>query len=129
MHIVVIGATGHVGTYLVPRLVARGHKVTTLSRGTREPYYPHGAWTQVERLLCDRAAEDAAGTFGRRVAALHPDAVIDMICFTRSSAEQLVQALSGQVQHLLVCGTIWVHGPSSEVPTSEMRAVRLASTA
>ncbi|MFZ0215941.1 MAG: NAD-dependent epimerase/dehydratase family protein, partial [Candidatus Dormiibacterota bacterium] len=33
--IVVIGATGHVGTYLVPRLVRAGHEVLALSRGTR----------------------------------------------------------------------------------------------
>jgi len=27
MRMVVIGATGHIGTYLVPRLVAAGHEV------------------------------------------------------------------------------------------------------
>jgi nucleoside-diphosphate-sugar epimerase len=42
-----------------------------------------------------------------------------MICFTLSSARHLVEALHGQVQHLLHCGTIWVHGPSAAVPTSE----------
>jgi nucleoside-diphosphate-sugar epimerase len=34
--VVVIGATGHIGSYLVPRLVRAGHQVTALSRGTRE---------------------------------------------------------------------------------------------
>ena len=33
--IVVIGATGHIGTYLVPRLVDGGHEVIAVSRGTR----------------------------------------------------------------------------------------------
>ncbi len=28
MKVLVIGATGHVGTYLVPRLVELGHEVT-----------------------------------------------------------------------------------------------------
>ena len=32
-HVVVIGSTGHVGTYLVPRLVAAGYEVTAVSRG------------------------------------------------------------------------------------------------
>ena len=32
--VVVIGATGHIGTYLVPRLVDRGHEVIAVSRGT-----------------------------------------------------------------------------------------------
>ena len=30
---VVIGATGHIGSYLVPRLVRAGHQVVALSRG------------------------------------------------------------------------------------------------
>ena len=41
----------------------------------------------------DRDAEDAAGTFGERIAALDADVVIDMICFTAESAQQLVDAL------------------------------------
>jgi nucleoside-diphosphate-sugar epimerase len=50
---------------------------------------------------------------------LRPDVVIDMICFTTASARHLVEALRGRVQHFLFCGTIWVHGPSVQVPTSE----------
>ncbi|MCJ7738615.1 MAG: NAD-dependent epimerase/dehydratase family protein, partial [Anaerolineae bacterium] len=50
MRIVVIGGTGHVGTYLVPRLVEAGHEVFCVSRGEREPYQPHGAWSRVKRV-------------------------------------------------------------------------------
>jgi nucleoside-diphosphate-sugar epimerase len=32
--VVVIGATGHIGTYLVPRLADGGHEVIAVSRGT-----------------------------------------------------------------------------------------------
>ncbi len=64
-------------------------------------------------------AEEAAGTFGKRVADLNPDVVIDLICFTEDSARQLVEAVEGKIQHLLHCGTIWVHGPSVTVPTRE----------
>ncbi len=45
--------------------------------------------------------------------------MIDLICFTLASAQQLVEALRGEIQHFLHCGTIWVHGPSAEVPTTE----------
>ncbi|MFI6828959.1 NAD-dependent epimerase/dehydratase family protein [Kribbella sp. NPDC050241] len=119
MRTVVIGGTGHIGTYLVPELVRLGHQVTVLSRGERSPYQSDGRWKQVELVQVDRAAEDAAGTFGERVAGLEPDIVIDLICFTEDSAKQLVEAVHGKIQHLLHCGTIWVHGPSMTVPTTE----------
>jgi uncharacterized protein YbjT (DUF2867 family) len=32
MKIVLIGGTGHIGGYLVPMLVADGHRVTVISR-------------------------------------------------------------------------------------------------
>src|SRR6478736_2362594 len=117
--VVVIGATGHVGTYLVPRLVRGGHEVVALSRGEREPYHPAPEWGAVARLAVDRDAEDAAGTFGGRIAALGADVVIDMICFTPESARQLVDALRPARPLLLHCGTIWVHGPAARVPVTE----------
>jgi nucleoside-diphosphate-sugar epimerase len=119
MRIVVIGGTGHIGTYLIPRLVAAGHQVVNLSRGQRQAYQSHGAWTQVEMISLDREAEDAAGVFAARVAGLEPDVVIDLICFRLESARQLVEALRGRVGHFLHCGTIWVHGPSVHAPTTE----------
>jgi nucleoside-diphosphate-sugar epimerase len=119
MRIVVIGATGHVGTYLVPRLVRGGHEVVALSRGEREPYRPAPEWRAVERIVLDRAAADAEGTFGERIAALEADAVIDMVCFTAASAQQLVDALRPSRPLLLHCGTIWVHGPVARVPVTE----------
>src|ERR671912_527720 len=98
--VVVIGATGHVGTYLVPRLVRAGYEVVALSRGQREPYRPAPEWRSGPR-----------GTFGDRVAGLRPAAVVDMVCFTAASARQLADALRPTRPLLLHCGTIWVHGP------------------
>jgi nucleoside-diphosphate-sugar epimerase len=114
-----IGATGHVGTYLVPRLVRAGWDVVALSRGEREPYRPAPEWNAVERVTIDRDAEEQAGSFGDRIAALDPDAVIDMICFTAASARQLLEALRPRRPLLLHCGTIWVHGPAARVPVTE----------
>ena len=93
--VVIIGGSGHVGTYLVPRLVAAGHDVVNISRGARQPYTPNAAWDSVETVMIDRDAAEAAGDFGETIAALNPDIVIDMICFTLSSAEHLVAALRG----------------------------------
>jgi nucleoside-diphosphate-sugar epimerase len=124
MRVVVIGASGHIGTYLIPRLVAAGHDVVAVSRGKREPYSPHGAWRQVTTVIADREAEEADGVFGRRIAELEADVVIDLICFEEASARELVTALTGRVRHFLHCGTVWVHGPSGQVPTTEDRPRR-----
>jgi nucleoside-diphosphate-sugar epimerase len=119
MRVVVIGGTGHVGTYLVPRLVEAGYDVVVISRNQRQPYQRHGAWKWVQHVVLDRTAEEAEDRFGKSVRDLHPDIVIDMICFKLDSARQMVEALHGDIQHFLSCGTIWVHGPSVEVPTTE----------
>lgn len=124
MRVIVIGGTGHIGSYLVPRLVRAGHEVVALSRGQREPYHPDAAWQSVEQQALDRTAEEAAGTFGKRVRDLDADVVIDLIAFTLDSTTALVDALRGNVQHFLHCGTIWVHGPSAVVPTTETQPRR-----
>jgi nucleoside-diphosphate-sugar epimerase len=117
--VIVVGATGHIGSYLVPRLVRGGHEVIAMSRGTRGPYHPSPEWSAVTQVTVDRDAEDAAGTFGARVAALCPDMVIDLICFTQGSARQLVNALRPSRPLLVHCGSIWVHGPALRVPVTE----------
>jgi nucleoside-diphosphate-sugar epimerase len=117
--VVVIGATGHIGTYLVPRLVGDGHEVIAVSRGARGPYHASPRWSAVTTVTADREAEDAQGTFGMRIAALRPEVVIDLICFTAASALQLVAALRPARPLLVHCGTIWVHGPSLRVPVTE----------
>jgi nucleoside-diphosphate-sugar epimerase len=117
--VVVIGATGHIGTYLVPRLADAGHEVIAVSRGTRGPYHASPRWDAVTTVTADREAQDAAGTFGDRIAALRPEAVIDLICFTAASARQLLEALRPSRPLLLHCGTIWVHGPALRVPVTE----------
>lgn len=122
--VVIIGGSGHVGTYLVPRLVEAGFDVVNVARGERKPYQPHGAWQSVETVALERDGEERAGAFGTKIAELKPDIVIDMICFKLDSARQLVEALRGRVQHFLHCGTIWVHGPSVTVPTTELQARR-----
>jgi nucleoside-diphosphate-sugar epimerase len=119
MKIVVIGGSGHVGTYLVPMLVELGHEVINVTRGQRQPYQSNAAWDQVQTVVADREAEDKAGTFGPRIHNLKPDVVIDMICFTQDSARQLVENLRGEIQQLLHCGTIWIHGHSTQVPATE----------
>ncbi len=95
MRIIVVGATGHVGSYLIPRLVRAGYDVVAASRGSREPYHPDPAWSDCERIVLDREATDADTTTAAQLLAHRPDVVVDMVCFTPESAAQLVDGLRG----------------------------------
>lgn len=123
MRVVVVGGSGHIGSFLLPRLVRAGHTVVNLSRGARRPYADDPTWAEVEQVHLDRAAADEAGTFAATVVGLTPDAVVDLICFTPASARQLVEGLRGHTGHLVHCGSIWIHGPSDTAPVTEEDAL------
>lgn len=113
--VVMIGGKGKVGTYLVPLLCRAGYRVTNVSRGNREAYIPDPCWQEVEQVVLNREAPD----FPAQIAALRPDVVVDMICFRSEDMLRLMDALEGQVRHYLVTGSVWMHGPSVEVPYGE----------
>ncbi|PRB43953.1 epimerase [Arthrobacter sp. MYb23] len=119
MKIVVIGGSGHIGSFLVPRLIRGGHEVINISRGSSPPYADVPEWQQVRQVTADREHEERAGIFGDRVAGLGADVVVDLICFTLESATVLVDRLRGETGHLLHCGSIWRYGPSRKLPISE----------
>ena len=119
MKVVVIGGTGHIGTYLIPQLVAAGHEVVCVSRQIKEPYNKSPLWNTVKKLTIDRSVAEEQGNFGQQISALKAEIVIDLICFTPESATILAGALLGEVQHFIHCGTMWVHGASEQVPTRE----------
>jgi len=119
MKITVIGGSGHIGSFLVPRLVRAGHEVTNISRGTHKTYADATEWQHVRQVVADRQQEDRNGTFGDRVAGLQADAVVDLVCFTLESATMLVNRLRGEVGHLLHCGSVWRYGPSRKLPIAE----------
>jgi nucleoside-diphosphate-sugar epimerase len=82
MRAIVIGGTGHIGTYLIPRLVSSGYEVFNVSRSKRAPYCDYGAWKSVTNieLELDRSAEERSGNFGKQIRDLQPDIVIDGTC-------------------------------------------------
>lgn len=117
--IIVIGGSGHVGSYLVPRLVEIGHEVVNVSRGSAKPYRSHHAWDVIENVAIDRVAEEKGGKFGARIAELNGDIVVDMIAYDLASTKQVVEAIRGKVEHYIFCSTIWVYGGLTTVPSPE----------
>ncbi|WP_277962652.1 NAD-dependent epimerase/dehydratase family protein [Pseudomonas sp. RIT-To-2] len=117
--VIVVGGSGHIGTYLVPALVELGHEVINVSRGKAKAYSEHSAWAAVQQITADRSAENQVDTFGQRIAALRPDIVIDLISFDLDSTRKLVEPLRGKIEHFVHCSTIWVYGHNVAVPTCE----------
>ncbi len=113
MRVVIIGGSGHIGSYLTPLLVEHGHDVTSVSRSRREPYFQHPAWESgaaseyrpaVGRVRADHCCAESGS--GDRPGSATPS----------RAPRRLVDALRGTVQQFLHCGTIWVHGPGGRGP-------------
>jgi len=120
MKILVIGGTGHIGSYLVPRLILGGHDVQVIARNP-QPQYADArlGWQQAEWILADRLAEEKNGTWAQRLRGLDVDVVMDLICYTPEQNRVMLDAFAGRIRHFLHCGTIWAYGPSPRTPYRE----------
>ena len=97
MRVLVIGGTRFMGYSLTWRLVAAGHDVTLLNRGTHPD--PFGA--RVTRLRADRTTPE----FPAALAGLSFDAAVDFAAYERADAEGAVSALDGRVGHYVMIST------------------------
>lgn len=120
MRVVVIGGSGRIGSYLVPRLIKAEYEVINVSRGLRTPVKPSNAWKEVRQVVMDRNAEEENGLFGKKIAALNPDIVVDIINDRIESTQQMVEALRyTNISHYIFNASIWVHGHATRVPATE----------
>jgi nucleoside-diphosphate-sugar epimerase len=108
MHVLVIGGTRFVGPLLVFRLLAGGHRVTVLNRGTRSD--PFG--DRVERLVGDRTTADLSRLMMNR----RFDAAVDFAAYRHEDARGAVEALGGRVGHYVFIGTGQVYLVRQECP-------------
>lgn len=122
--VLVIGGTGHIGSYLVPRLVSFGYEVFVYARGETQPYPSSPLWKRVTHLSGNREEDEKKGTLQEYIRTIKPDILVDLIAFEPKSAAELVEVLSGEETHLLMCTTAWVYGKTRTIPASE-NALRL----
>ena len=52
--VIVIGAAGHIGTYLIPMLVENGYETIAITRKMSKPYEDAPAWHKVKRVFMER---------------------------------------------------------------------------
>lgn len=115
MDVLVVGGTRFMGPLLLPRLVARGDRVTVLRRGND---YGRPLPAGVEDLRADRASDafDAALGARRRF-----DAVVDFAAYDAGDVERLARVLGGRIgQYLLVStGQVYLVREGLEPPFRE----------
>lgn len=120
MRAVVIGATGHVGSYTVPTLVRQGYKVTAISRGKIDSYTSYmPEWKEVEIVHADRLEMENNNAFGEFVMNFKPDIICDLICYTLDQAKEIAQAAKGKVSHYIQIGSLWIYEYNIEQPVVE----------
>mgnify|MGYP003594866526 CR=1 FL=1 len=115
---VVIGATGHIGSYLVPELFRAGYDVVAMSRGNRAPYTAQRAeWRSVEQVRCSREEGVAIA------AGLKPDVICDLVPYTAADASALVDCLRAdgiaEQVRIISIGSIWIYDQKLEIPVTE----------
>lgn len=102
--ICVIGGSRYFGKLLVQRLLAAGHQVTVINRGSAPP--PPGA----EHLVVDRDDEAAlVAALGTRAF----DVVVDQVCYTPVQAQAAVRAFAGRTRRYVMTSTIEVYDPET----------------
>lgn len=114
MRVVVIGATGHIGKYLIPMLVENGFDTIAISRTESKPYEDHAAWLQVKRLLLDRQNNP---DFVDILYDMNPDIIVDLVNFDITETRKIVKKFRDtDLKHYLYCSSCWAHGMAELLP-------------
>lgn len=102
--ICVIGGSRYFGKLLVQRLLAAGHQVTVINRGSTPPR------SGVEHLVADRDDETAlVAALGSRTF----DVVVDQVCYTPVQAAIAARAFRGRTARYVMTSTIEVYDPAT----------------
>ncbi|WP_104788806.1 MULTISPECIES: NAD-dependent epimerase/dehydratase family protein [Streptomyces] len=100
LDVLVIGGNRYVGKRLIARLLAEGHRVTVLNRGSCPP--PAG----VEHLRADRDDERSlTDALGSRVF----DVVVDQVCYTPRQATIARRVFAGRTRRYVMTSTVEVY--------------------
>lgn len=104
MNILVVGGSGHVSGAIVEAALAEGHKVWTITRGTRP--LPEG----VTSLVADRHDDVAmeAVVAGQE---MEWDLVVDCICFDLPDVRQDIRIFRDRVAQFVMVSTDFVYDP------------------
>ena len=114
MKVIVIGAAGHIGTYLVPMLVNAGYDTIAITRKMTPPYEDAPAWHIVKRELLDRVN---TLDFIQKLKAMEPDIIVDLVNFNITDTPKIVDGFRHtNLSHYLYYSSCWAHGMAETIP-------------
>jgi len=94
MKILAIGATGFVGSYVTCQLIAQGHQIALLHRGSNTANQP-------DSVLHFYGTRNQLTGFKAEFERFAPDVVLDIIPYTEAQAQDVVQVFSGCTQRIV----------------------------
>src|SRR5262245_54765285 len=113
MRVLFLGGTGNLSAACAREAVARGHRLTILTRGQRDALLPE----KVERVRGDVTDEGALGA----LAARGFDAVVDFIAFDADDVRRDARAFFGKTGHyvFISSASVYQKPPRSHVVTED----------
>ena len=112
MKVLVIGGTGHVGKFMVPKLFEAGLEVIVVGSG-KTPLPDNKVWSNVKYITCDVRNTDELDKLIDEA----PDVVIDM----PGTVWNVYQKMKTVSKHIIACGSLWMYGEPKVVPTPETK--------
>ncbi|MBD1919338.1 NAD-dependent epimerase/dehydratase family protein [Phormidium sp. FACHB-77] len=94
MKILVIGATGFIGSRVTRQLVAQGHQVALFHRGSTTA-------SDLDSVLHFHGTRHQLPNFKAEFERFAPDVVLDIIPYTKAQAQTVVQVFSGCTQRIV----------------------------
>lgn len=114
MKVIVIGASGHIGTYLIPMLVNAGYDTVAITRKMTPPYEDAPAWHTVKREQMDRENDV---DFIQNLKSMEPDIIVDLVNFNIKETRKIVEGFKNtKLSHYLYCSSCWAHGMAETIP-------------
>ncbi len=116
MKVLVIGASGHVGSYLTAELVKENFEVYAIMRGERTPYgYDENIWSKVNVIKMSREELNKSDLIERG----NFDVICDLIAFDIENVKKLVAKIKNDAFYLQI-GSIWMYGNKEYIPVDEL---------
>ena len=111
MKVLIIGGTGHVGTHLTPILISQGHEVYIACRGNKSVNNKNFAGAKF--ITCDASDEE-------NLKEVSTNYTFDTVVDFPGTGFTTWNVFKDKVEHIIVCGSLWMFGRPNVVPTPEI---------